>query len=61
MKNRGYHPDETWYDVNWRGKILGKQSGWAAQKIVDHYVNKAPEYGGTMIYTEHNDKDVYTP
>ena len=56
MKARGYHPDETWYNVNWRGKSIGEQSGWAGQKIVDLLVKKAPEYGGTMIYPEHNDE-----
>ena len=55
MKARGYHPNETWYNVNWRGSTIGEESGWAAQKIVDLYVDKAPLYGGTMIYQEHND------
>ena len=56
MKARGYNPNEIWYNVNWRGNDLGEQKGWAAQKIVDLYVKKAPEFGGTMIYPEHNDE-----
>ena len=56
MKRRGYKPNEIWYNVNWRGNELGEELGWAAQAIVDLYVEKAPLYGGTMIYTEHNDE-----
>ena len=24
MKTRGYHPDETWYNGNWRGSTIGE-------------------------------------
>ena len=56
MKARGYHPDETWYNVNWRGSTIGEMNGWAAPAIVNHYVEKSPYYGGTMIYDEHDDE-----
>ena len=28
MKARGYHPDEIWYNGNWRGSALGEEIGW---------------------------------
>ncbi len=55
MKARGYRPDETWYNVNWRGSTLGETIGWSAQKIVDLYVDKAQYPNNPMIYSEHND------
>ena len=55
MKARGYHPDEIWYNVNWRGSVLRENLGWSAQKIVDLYVDKAQYPNNPMIYSEHND------
>lgn len=50
MKRRGYHPDETWYNVNWRGNKLGEEPGWAdAEKV------KNIGYISENIYSEHND------
>ena len=49
MKHRGYNPDETWYKVNWRGKILGEQQDWADYNLV------LDIYGASRIYPEHND------
>lgn len=55
MKRRGYQPNEIWYNVNWRGNDLQEQDGgWAAQKIVDIYVEKSQRLDYT-IYPEHND------
>ena len=50
MKRRGYHPDEIWYNVNWRGNKLGEEFGWAdAEKV------KNIGYISTNIYSEHDD------
>jgi uncharacterized protein (TIGR02328 family) len=56
MKARGYHPDETWYNVNWRGSTIGEMDGWAAPALVNHYVEKTLPCGSPMIYDEHDDK-----
>ena len=56
MKRRGYKPDETWYNVNWRGKTLGEELGWADGDVVNSYVAKAPMFGGIMIYPEHDEE-----
>ena len=34
---------------------MGENIGWAAQKIVDLYVDKAQYPANPMIYSEHND------
>ena len=54
MKRRGYNPDETWRNVNWRGNKAGKWKGWGSQAVVNKYLVKA-DLGG-MIYSEHDDK-----
>lgn len=51
MKARGYHPDETWYNGNWRGNILGEEIGWCDfDKCVTIFNQEE------LIYLEHNDK-----
>ena len=45
MKRRGYRPDESWRDPEWRGSRLGKCEDWA----------KVEEFAG-LVYTEHNDE-----
>ena len=54
MKRRGYKPDETWYNVNWRGKIIGEDKEWTNQESVDIVVKDAQN--GKHIYPEHNDE-----
>jgi uncharacterized protein (TIGR02328 family) len=50
MIARGYHPDETWRDPNWRGSTLGRVEGWSYQDTVDDIYDC-----NGMIYDEHND------
>lgn len=45
MERRGYHPDKTWRDPEWRGNRLGKCKNWASVE----------EFAG-LIYVEHNDE-----
>ena len=53
MEKRGYHPDEVWYNWDYRGKTLGLESGWIkdddrieAMKLINNH---------KIIYPEHND------
>ena len=51
MKNRGYHPDEIWYNVHYRGKQLGIQENWVDEnKFIDIFENNY-----NPIFSEHND------
>ena len=45
MERRGYHPDKTWRDPEWRGNKLGKCKDWA----------NVEEFAG-LVYVEHNDE-----
>ena len=54
MKRRGYKPDETWYNPNWRGSTLGEEPGWANWTIVESLLSKAG--ANITIYPEHNDE-----
>ena len=51
MKRRGYHPNEIWYEPNYRGKTLGFQIDWCDKDLVDIWYN----YNG-KIYSEHNEE-----
>jgi uncharacterized protein (TIGR02328 family) len=54
MKRRGYHPDETWYNCDYRGTALGHVSAWAdADMVDDQYIYAIHKEG--IIYPEHND------
>ena len=53
MIDRGYNPDKTWHNPNYRGKILGIQDGWWDMDIVDSWYSAAT-IGGNKIYLEHN-------
>ena len=51
MKHRGYHPDEIWYQVFYRGKELGIQENWIDKnKFIELCKNN------DFIFLEHNDK-----
>ena len=55
MINRGYNPDRTWYNRNWRGNTLQEQEGWSDYNECMRLWENARE-GGCMIYPEHNDE-----
>ena len=51
MKYRGYHPDEIWYSIQYRGKSLGISNNWVDENIfINCYKNNS-----LIIYPEHND------
>lgn len=51
MKARGYHPDETWYNGDWRGSVIGEQSGWCDfDKCMSVMAQEE------FIYPEHDNK-----
>ena len=52
MRKRGYSPDKTWYNRNWRGNTLKEQSDWCSYSECMRYWENALE--GCMIYPEHN-------
>lgn len=52
MRKRGYNPDRTWYQRDWRGNTLGEQKGWCDYNECMRYWENALE--GCMIYPEHN-------
>ena len=56
MLRRGYNPDKTWYNRDYRGKTIGYQEDWCNQILLDSYLSKSE--GGINIYPEHN-KEYY--
>lgn len=52
MKRRGYKPDTTWYEPNYRGKELGVEDGWVNFSLIESLLSKSK--AGTHIYEEHN-------
>ena len=54
MKRRGYNPDTTWYNPEYRGAALGYATAWADADIVDDQYMYAIHKEG-IIYPEHND------
>ena len=53
MRHRGYNPDKTWYNTNWRGSALEEVKGWSYQETVDTIFRAAMDHDD-MIYSEHN-------
>lgn len=53
MQNRGYHPDKTWYDFQWRGSTLKFHEGWTDSSKVYAFWESAID--GGIIYPEHNE------
>ena len=49
MKKRGYKPDETWYNPNYRGKTLGEQTNWTTPLLKQFLTQD-------RIFIEHNDE-----
>ena len=54
MKRRGYNPDTTWYNPEYRGTALGTVAAWADADIVDDQYMYAIHKNG-IIYPEHDD------
>lgn len=54
MERRGYHPDRTWDNHNWRGSTLGEVAEFANEKLVSELWLNANQMG-MIIYPEHND------
>ena len=55
MERRGYHPDRTWDNPNWRGTALGEVEDFADKALVEQLwinVNQMK----IKIYPEHNDE-----
>lgn len=54
MERRGYHPDRTWDNHDWRGFTLGKQDDFANKALIEqHWMNV--NQMGSIIYPEHDD------
>ena len=54
MKARGYHPDEIWYNGNYRGKELGNVNEWVNKSDIEGLL--ARSINNLNIYPEHNDE-----
>ena len=55
MKKRGYHPDEIWYNSDWRGTAVGEQPGWTNPKAIGSYLIRAQINKDLItIYPEHD-------
>ena len=54
MRRRGYNPDITWENPDWRGTAIGEQKDWADEDMVSKLLVSA-RYEGLQIYPEHND------
>ena len=54
MKRRGYNPDTTWYDTDYRGSRLGFVKDWCDYYEVQ-YAHGWAQADNSMIYFEHND------
>ena len=55
MERRGYHPDRTWDNPDWRGNKLGEQIGWADKNEVENLWMNINQMKNVIIYPEHND------
>ena len=58
MERRGYHPDRTWDNPDWRGNTLNEQVDWADRKEVDQLWMNVNQIG-QIIYPEHNEVYLY--
>ena len=54
MRERGYHPDEIWNNINYRGKTLGTHKEWCDADLIE--VRYCRALDGYMIYPEHNEE-----
>ena len=53
MLERGYNPDQTWYDKNYRGTTLGYSEGYCKDTLLQYHLTRGES--GETIYQEHND------
>lgn len=54
MKRRGYKPDKSWYNCDYRGATLGEEKGWCDFHKVTEFASAANRCK-IMIYPEHDD------
>lgn len=54
MERRGYYPNRVWVNPDWRGSVLGEETGWADKKSLDNLWMNVNQMG-SIIYPEHND------
>lgn len=54
MRRRGYHPDKTWENPDWRGNQIGEACDWADAEGVEELWRNANQMC-SIIYPEHND------
>ena len=54
MERRGYHPDRTWDNPDWRGSQIGEACDWADAKGAEELWMDVNQMGN-IIYPEHND------
>lgn len=54
MVHRGYRPDPTWRNPNWRGSTLGEQQDWCDTSQVEAFHTETID-SELNIYPEHND------
>lgn len=55
MKKRGYNPNEIWYNIDYRGSVLGKEVLWCDHTTMLWFLGAAEKYN-YPIYPEHNDE-----
>ena len=56
MKRRGYHPDETWYDCDYRGTTLGTEDAWCDLEWAQYLHEKASISKDIIYWQHHNDE-----
>lgn len=55
MEHRGYHPDRTWDNPDWRGSTLGEDVGFVDKGLLES-LWMAVNQQGMRIYPEHDNK-----
>lgn len=55
MKERGYNLNEIWYDIDYRGSVLGEEVSWCDQATMLGFLDAAESHN-YIIYPEHNDE-----
>ena len=54
MRERGYNPNELWYDCDYRGSALGEEVLWCDQAAMLGFLDAAENHN-YLIYPEHDD------
>ena len=55
MQARGYNPNKIWYDVDYRGSVLGDEALWCDSATMLEFLSAAENHN-YMIYPEHDNK-----